>query len=382
MKVILFANTDWYLYNFRLPLAQYLRTQGLDVLFLSPPGEYGLRLREAGFRWQSIPMNRLSINPLRELILLNHIRRVYAHERPKLAHHFTIKSVVYGSLAARLTGTNARVNAVTGLGHVFTNTGVKARLLRPWVRLLLRLALGGTGSRLILQNPDDVHSFKQGRLIQPEFIRLIRGSGVDTERFKPTALTDSTRPLTMLLATRLLWEKGVGEYVTAAQQLREAGLSLNCLIAGQPDPGNPASIPVEQLKRWQQQGAVTLLGHVADMASLLKQVDIMVLPTNYGEGVPRSLLEGAACGLPLIATDVPGCREIVQHQHNGLLVPPRNVDALANAMRQLAENVQLRQQMGAASRAIVLEAFDQETVFQQTFAVYQELLPELNSTES
>ncbi len=381
MKVILFANTDWYLYNFRLPLAQYLRTQGLDVLFLSPPGEYGSRLREAGFRWQSIPMNRLSINPLRELILLNHIRRVYAHERPKLAHHFTIKSVVYGSLAARLTGTNARVNAVTGLGHVFTNTGVKARLLRPWVRLLLRLALGGTGSRLILQNPDDVHSFKQGRLIQPEFIRLIRGSGVDTERFKPTAPTDPTRPLTMLLATRLLWEKGVGEYVTAAQQLREAGLSLNCLIAGQPDPGNPASIPVEQLKRWQQQGAVTLLGHVADMASLLKQVDIMVLPTNYGEGVPRSLLEGAACGLPLIATDVPGCREIVQHQHNGLLVPPRNVDALANAMRQLAENVQLRQQMGAASRAIVLETFDQETVFQQTFAVYQELLPELNSTE-
>lgn len=381
MKIILFANTDWYLYNFRLPLAQYLRDNGLEVLFLSPPGEYGARLRAAGFRWESVPMNRRSINPLRELILLNHIRRVYARERPKLVHHFTIKNVVYGSLAARLTGTKARVNAVTGLGHVFTNAGFKARLLRPWVRLLLRLALGGTDSRLILQNPDDAYNFRQGRLIQPEFIRLIRGSGVDTERFKPTAPTDSTRPLTMLLATRLLWEKGVGEYVTAAQQLRNAGLPLNCLLAGQPDPGNPASIPVEQLKIWQQQGAVTLLGHVADMASLLKQVDIMVLPTNYGEGVPRSLLEGAACGLPLIATDVPGCREIVQHQHNGLLVPPRNIDALASAMRQLAEDASLRQRMGMASRAIALEAFDQQRVFQETFAVYQELLPELHLTE-
>jgi glycosyltransferase involved in cell wall biosynthesis len=373
MKIIFFANTDWYLFNFRLPLAHWLRARGHEILFLSPPGDYCERLRAAGFRWEPLPMDRRSLNPWREWRLLNHIRRLYARERPDLVHHFTIKSVVYGSLAARTLGIRRRVNAVTGLGHVFTDSGLKARALRPLVRALLRLALGGAGSRLILQNPDDERAFRTAGLIDPERIRLIRGSGVDTTRFQPVARTTDPHPLRVLLATRLLWEKGVGEYVAAARVLRASGMAIECLLAGEPDPGNPAAIPEDQLERWRAEGNVVLLGHVDDMPALLERVDIAVLPTSYGEGVPRSLLEAAACGLPLIATDVPGCREIVRDDENGLLIPARDSAALTAAIRRLSQDAALRARFGAASRARVLDDFDQTLVFERTLEVYREL---------
>ena len=395
MKILFFANTEWYLYNFRLPLARYLRDQGHEVVMLSPPGPYVAKLQAAGFRALTVPMQRRSLNPLRELALLNDIRRIYAQERPDLVHHFTIKCVVYGALAARLTGVAARIHAVTGLGHVFTSDSLKARLLRPPVRALLRLALGGAHSRLIVQNPDDQAAFQHTGLIDPRHIRLIRGSGVDTERFQPvdshsplphpdplrtTPARCATPPsprrglgtLKILLASRLLWEKGIGEYVAAARQLRQEGIAAELLLAGDPDPGNPASIPVEQLDRWRQDGDVTLLGHIDDMATLLAQTDIAVLP-SYREGTPRSLLEAAACGLPLVTTDAPGCREIVQHEVNGLLVPVKDAPALAAALRRLCQESETRQRMGHASRAKALAEFDQRIVFEKTLAVYEEL---------
>ncbi len=381
MKIIFFANTEWYLYNFRLPLACYLRDQSHDVVMLSPPGPYLAHLQAAGFRTLTIPMQRRSLNPLRELAVMNDICRLYAEERPDLVHHFTIKCVVYGALVARLTRIPACVNAVTGLGHVFTDHSRKNRLLRSPVRALLRLALGGVNSRLIVQNPDDQAVFEHASLIDPRHIRLIRGSGVDTERFRPDPERLRTTPpylrrgsgsLNILLASRLLWEKGIGEYVAAARQLRQDGIAAEFWLAGDPDPGNPASITPEQLVEWRQEGHVSLLGHVDDMPALLAQTDMAVLP-SYREGVPRSLIEAAACGLPLIATDAPGCREIVQHGVNGLRVPPKDATALANAIRQLCQDPAARQRMGQASRAKVLAEFDERRVFEQTWAVYQEL---------
>ena len=374
MKIILFANTDWYLYNFRLPLACHLREIGHDVVMLSPPGSYVARLQAAGFHALTVPMQRRSLNPVREVALLNEIRRVYADERPDLVHHFTIKCVVYGALAARMTGIPACVNAVTGLGHVFTSDGFKAHLLRPPVQALLRLAMNGPNSRLIVQNPDDHAAFLHAGLIEPCYVRLIRGSGVDTERFKPTNPSSrGNNPITILLASRLLWEKGIGEYVAAARQLRTEGIAAQFWLAGNPDPGNPASIPPEQLAEWQREGDIALLGQVDDMPSLLAQTDLAVLP-SYREGTPRSLLEAAACGLPLVATDAPGCREIVQHGVNGLLVPVKDSIALANAIRQLCRDPATRQSMGRASRAKVLAEFDERIVFEKTLAVYDELM--------
>jgi glycosyltransferase involved in cell wall biosynthesis len=373
VKVLFFANTDWYLYNFRLPLAKFLRERGLDVVMLSPSGSYGPLLRQAGFRWIGLDMNRRSLNPARELALIRRISAVYAAEMPDLVHHFTIKCVVYGSLIARWNGIRNHVNAVTGMGYVFSDDGYKARLLRPVVRNLIKAALGGEGSRLILQNKDDVAAFVAADLASEHRTHLIMGSGVDTSRFRPLNGSDERRVMRVLLASRLLWDKGIREYIEAANLLKAQKLAVEFLLAGSPDPGNPGSVPPSQLQKWQKSGAVHYLGHVSDMPRLLADIDVAVLP-SYREGVPRSLLEAAACGLPIVTTDVPGCREVVTHGVNGLLIPPRDPHALAAAIQRLYEQPAERARMGRAGRETVLNDFDQRIVFEKTFAVYTDLL--------
>ncbi|HEX2826106.1 MAG TPA: glycosyltransferase family 4 protein [Burkholderiales bacterium] len=373
MKVIFFANTDWYLYNFRLPLAKFLRARGFEVVMLSPAGSYGPLLQAEGFRWIGLDMDRRSLNPARELALIRRISAVYAAEKPDIVHHFTIKCVVYGSLIARRHGIRNRVNAVTGMGYVFSDEGYKARLLRPVVRNLIRATLGGEGSRLILQNRDDLAAFLAADLTSTERTHVIMGSGVDTARFHPAAEPGQSDTMRVLLASRLLWDKGIREYIDAANLLKEAGLPVEFLLAGNPDPGNPASVPEAQIAKWQEGQAVRYLGHIADMPRLLAEIDVAVLP-SYREGVPRSLLEAAACGLPIVTTDVPGCREVVKHGVNGLLVPARDPAALAAAIRFMWERPEERARMGSAARCAVLEYFDQDIVFEKTFAVYRDLL--------
>jgi glycosyltransferase involved in cell wall biosynthesis len=373
MKVIFFANTDWYLYNFRLPLAKFLRARGFEVVMLSPVGSYGPRLESEGFRWIGLDMERRSLNPARELALIRRISAVYAVERPDIVHHFTIKCVVYGSLIARWQGIRNRVNAVTGMGYVFSDDGYRARLLRPVVRNLIRATLGGEGSRLILQNKDDLAAFMAAELASTERTHVIMGSGVDTMRFQPAPPPREPRAMRVLLASRLLWDKGIREYIDAARLVKEAGLPVEFLLAGNPDSGNPASVPEWQIAKWQQDSAIRYLGHVAEMPRLLAEIDVAVLP-SYREGVPRSLLEAAACGLPIVTTDVPGCREVVRHGVNGLLVPARDPAALAAAIRFMWERPEERVRMGEAARQTILRDFDQSIVFEKTFAVYRDLL--------
>jgi asparagine synthase (glutamine-hydrolysing) len=379
VKVLLFANTDWYLYNFRLPLAQALRDSGANVVLVSPPGPYGPRLLEHGFRWIAVPMRRRSLNPVREAGLIVRLVLLYRAERPDLAHHFTLKCLVYGSLAARAAGIAGCVNAVAGMGYVFSSRSAGARLLRPVLESVLRRLMlrNGGRMRLILQNFDDRAVFLRQRLARPEDIRVIRGSGVDTARFHPPV---DTPPRTVasfraLLATRLLWDKGVGEFVEAARLLKASGVAAEFLIAGSPDAGNPAAVPAATIAGWEREGVIKALGHVEPMDGLLREVDLVVLPTTYGEGVPRILLEAAASGLAIVATDVPGCREIVEHDVNGLLVTPGNTVALANAIERLAADPDERLRFGRAGRARALAEFDQRIVIRDTLAVYQELAP-------
>ncbi|MDM8557665.1 glycosyltransferase family 4 protein [Candidatus Parabeggiatoa sp. HSG14] len=374
MKILLFANTDWYLYNFRLPLAKYLREKGLEVILVSSDGPYGHYFEENGFRWIPIPMNRRSLNPWTEIKLLFYLTKLYIKEKPDLVHHFTIKCVVYGSLAAQFAGIKSRINAITGLGHVFTTKTFRTKLLRPFVSYLLRFTLQGTQSRLILQNPDDVHTIMQAHLALSKHIRLICGSGVDTKRFQPFFIPKKIPKIfKVLLATRLLWEKGVGEYVEAARILNH-NQTVKFFLAGSPDPGNPASVSLEQIMAWEREGIITVLGHLDNMELFLKQVDLAVLP-SYREGVPRSLLEAAACGLPIVTTDAPGCREVVANGINGLLVPCKDSTVLAEAIQYMMEHPQERKRMGVASRNKVLAEFDQKIIFKKTFRVYKELLP-------
>jgi glycosyltransferase involved in cell wall biosynthesis len=375
LKALFFANTDWYLFNFHLSLARRLRTEGFDVLLVSPAGEYGSSLTRAGFRWQPLPMNRRSLNPLRELGLLVRLIRLYRRERPDVVHHFTIKCAVYGAVAASLAGIPARINAVAGMGYVFTNPSLKARLLRPLVRGLMRWVLDNPRSRLILQNADDVAAFREAGIADDRRIRLIKGSGVDTWRFRPRVEPIMSGPETwVLLAARLLWDKGVGEYVEAARRLSAAGMPIRFLLAGAPDAGNPASIPEMELAAWAAEGVVEILGQVADMPALLDRVDIVVLP-SYREGLPKGLIEAAACALPLVTTDVPGCREVVTDGVDGLIVPVRDGAALAYAIRRLREDPAWAGELGRAARERTLKEFDERIVHTRILGVYRELLP-------
>lgn len=380
VKVLLFANTDWYLYNFRRSFALSLRDAGYEVLLVSPDGPYGAKLRELGLHWLPAPMNRRSLNPLRELFFVNWLRRLLKQEGVDLVHGFTIKCAVYGALAARLAGDRARISAVAGMGYVFVNNHLKARLLRPVVRVLLRMALMGSRSRLILQNPDDFAFFERERLSTPKQMRLILSSGVDCNRFYPV-LKEGYRaePLKVLLPARLLWDKGVGEFVEASRSLKSRGAKIDFLLAGDPDDGNPSAVPEMQIRAWETEGLIKWLGHVDDMPELYRSVDLVALP-SYREGVPKSLIEASACGKPVITTDAPGCREVVVDGQNGFLIPVKDAHALANAIAKLDDSEELRVKMGAKARQIAIDKFDEKIVLSQTLDVYDELLHEAGNT--
>ena len=374
-KVVLFANTDWYLYNFRLSLIRRLREEGYDLLLISPPGEYGERLKALGFRWQALPMDRRSLNPFAEARLLVHLVRLLRRERADLVHGFTIKAAVYGGLAGRIAGLRGRVGAVAGLGWVFNSEAAKARLLRPLVRALLRLSLGGPRSRLILQNPDDVALFHRRRMVRDEHVRLIKGSGVDMTRFTPPDAPRKTgEPLRVLLAARLLWDKGLEEYVEASRILKGEGRSVRFLLAGQTDPGNPAAASETVVRGWADDKLVEWLGHVEDMPALIRGSHVVTLPSRYGEGLPKVLIEAAGCARPLIATDQPGCREVVTDGVEGFLIHGHDAPALARAVAALDDDPELARRMGEAARRKAFAEFDHEIVMAKTIGVYRELI--------
>ena len=375
MKIVLFANTDWYLWNFRRSLARALHEAGHEVLLLSPEGPHGPKLRELGLDWRPLVMERRSLNPLRELALVWSLRGLLRREKPDLVHGFTIKCAVYGALAARAAGVPARVSAVAGLGYVFISDSLKARVLRPVVRTLMRFAFDGANARLVLQNPDDVALFTHAGLCDPARIRFIEGSGVDCSRFVPPARERGPgEPLKVVLPARLLWDKGLAEYVEAARILKGQGRKVILQVAGDPDPGNPAAVPEAAVRAWMAEGLIEWLGHVDDMPGLFARVDVVALP-SYREGLPKGLIEAAACARALVATDVPGCREVVTHEADGLLVPVREALPLAAAIARLDDDASLCRRLGAAAREKALARFDERSVITRTLAVYNELHP-------
>jgi glycosyltransferase involved in cell wall biosynthesis len=365
MKVLLFANTDWYLYNFRRDLALGLRDRGDEVILLSPPGEYANRLQELGFRWLSIGLSRRSMNPLRELGTIVRLAQIYRREKPDLVHHFTVKCVLYGTLAARWVGVKAIINSITGLGYIFLPGGPWKRVLRSFVYLWYRLILRGT--QVIFENDEDRQSFIRNGFIQLQDDNLIPGVGVDTTRFKLSPLPAGV-PI-VLMATRLLWDKGVGEFVEVAHQLHSEGIKARFILAGRTDPGNPASISEAQVETWRSEGHIEWLGWIENMATVLEQSSIICLP-SYREGLPTVLIEAGACGRPVVATDVPGCRLAVQDGVTGLLVSERDIKSLADALRRLLSNPVICQDMGSAGRRRVEEMFSSERILVQILEVY------------
>ena len=369
MKAILFANTDWYLYNFRLEYARFLQNKGWEVVFLSPEGEHAEKLKEAGFRHIVFNFSRKGINPIREAETIRRIRAVYEAEKPDLVHHFTIKCVIYGSLAAKETGINAVVNSITGLGYMFLSNRPHVRVIREIVKRLYKKALAGT--QVIFENPDDRALFLEMGLTTEENSHIVLGTGIDTERFKPVPPTNNI-PLTILPA-RMIWDKGVKEFVDAATEIRKAGIQARFALVGNNDVGNPTCIPFEQLTQWQKEGNVEWWGWQDDVPTVLSMCHIVCLP-SYREGLPKILIEAASCGRPIVTTDVPGCREVVRDGENGLLVPAKNAGALKDALLRLIESRELRETMGNASREKAVRLFSNEIVNDGIFAIYQKAL--------
>jgi glycosyltransferase involved in cell wall biosynthesis len=376
MKFVFYANTDWYLYNFRLSTALRLKAEGHEVVMLSPPGEFGERFSSHELRWIQLTMDRASLNPFREAQTISALTRILRAERPDLLHNFTVKCAIYGALAARAARVPAVVNAVAGMGYVFASDAMLARTLRPMVKLLMRGTLGGKQSRLILQNPDDADAFVRARLVPQQHIRVIRSSGVNLERFLPVVASPEPRPLRVLMAARLLWEKGIGEFIEAARMLRAQGRNIEFVIAGSPDPGNPRSASREQAEGWVAEGLVDWRGHVDDMPTLMRSMDVIALPSYYREGVPKSLIEAAACGLAVVTTNLPGCREVVSEDGvDGLHVEPRCARSLAERLAMLDDDRVLVRRLGDEARRKAMEHFDEQMVIRRTIEVYDELLP-------
>jgi glycosyltransferase involved in cell wall biosynthesis len=369
-KLLFFVTEDWYFCSHRLSLGKAALEAGFEVVLVTNVQAHREVIESLGIRIVPLQQQRGGLNPFREVKVLFSLLQIYHQEQPDLVHHIAVKPVLYGSLVARWLGLPCQVNALTGLGWIYSSKRWFPRILGLGLTQLLRILL--QRGKVIVQNPDDQRWLSQ--LGVPTVnIRLILGSGVDLQEFQPARQSGPFIPVVMLVA-RMLWDKGVGEFVEASTILRKRGLNVNFVLVGSPDKSNPASLTEKELLVWHKQKLIEWWGHREDISDCYSNADIACLP-SYREGLPKSLLEAAACGLPIVTTNTPGCREVVRHMDNGLLVSVRDALDLADALEILLKDEQLRNKMGKKSREIAEKKFSIESVVEQTLNVYKEFLP-------
>jgi glycosyltransferase involved in cell wall biosynthesis len=372
-KLLYLVTEDWYFWTHRFPLAVAALAEGYEVVLATNVGKHCNLINEAGIR--VIPlrnMRRSSMNIFRELAGFLEITKIFITERPRLVHLVALKPVIYGSIAAKISGKIGVINALGGLGHLFSsqksgNAALKWTLLR-----VCRWIFNRKLTKLILQNDDDLRQVSGDGAVDLTKIALIRGAGVDLSMYKPSALPAG--PPIVMLASRMLWDKGVGEFVSAAELLKAKGVSARFVLIGEPDTENPSSISRQQLTHWAQAGAIEWWGHRDDMPHTLPLASIVCLPSYYGEGVPKVLIEAMACARSIITTDMPGCRDLVHGRRNGILVKPQDPAALANAIETLITDPSQCLVMGLEGRKIAEVNYGLEDVIQQTVKIYTELL--------
>ncbi len=368
-KTLLYVTTqDWVFIGNRLPMARAARDAGFDVHVATHVENKADAIRAEGFTLHPIPFRR-GLSPFAILSTIAALRKIKRELKPDLVHHIGLQICVPGGLSS--LGINTpQVNAMTGLGYAFTGTTARARALRVAISAVLRFLLNRDNSITLVQNPDDQRVLEDAG-IEPQRITLIPGSGVDTEKLQPMPEPDGA--ITVGFAGRLLVEKGIRALVAAHRILRARGVGVKLLIAGDPDPRNPASVSLEEAKAWSNEPGITWLGHIDDISALWKRSHIVALP-SHREGLPMSLLEAAACGKPMVATDAPGCREIVVDGQTGLLVPIEDPNGLADAIEKLAASKELRQRFGEAARKLVETRMSATSIGAQTVALYQKAL--------
>jgi glycosyltransferase involved in cell wall biosynthesis len=320
--------------------------------------------------WHDLPIGR-DLSPAGEARTLASLMALYRRLRPDLVHHIRPKAIVYGGLAARSLGIHAVINTLTGLGHVFHTDSIRARLLRTPVTQGLRLACGHANQRLVVQNSEDFQICVQAGICPANRLVLIKGSGVDLRRYRP--LPEPQGTVLVILPGRMLWDKGVREFVAAAEQLRSSGLPVKFALVGRVDPESPAALTADDLRAWEESGAVEWWGWRDDMRQVIAQSHIVCLP-SYGEGAPRALMEAAACARAIVTTDVAGCRDVVIDGWNGLVVPPRDTQALAAALHRLITQPELRSRLAQNGPPMMEEHFSLRTVIARNLALYREVL--------
>ncbi len=371
-RLLFVINHAGFFLSHRLPLAIAAREAGYEVHVATPRSKHVPQLQSTGLLWHEFPLTRSGVNPIAEWRSFRRLCQIYRQVRPQLVHHVTSKAVLYGTLAARLTGVHAIVNAVSGMGHVYTEGGLWRRALRAGISLGYRMALRHSRMRVIVQNREHLELFVNKGWVRKTEVVLVPGSGVDLDRFIPRP---GPRPgvVRIVLASRLLYTKGVADFVAAARLLKQRNVGARFVLVGEPDNDNLASIPLDVLRSWNAEGVIDYQGRQEDMLAVFAETDIVCLPTFYNEGIPKVLVEAAACGLPIVTTDWPGCREIVAHGDNGLLVPIKNPGALADALETLVRDDALRHAMGRRGRLRVEGEYSLATVIRKTLRIYEDL---------
>ena len=371
MKLLLIINSPEFFLTHRLPLALAARDAGVEVEIATGPGLACEKIRNLGFVHHLLPLKRSSVNPLLEFYSLVAFWKLMRSVKPNLLHLVTIKPAIYGSLTARLAKVPAVLVAISGLGSTFVTSGKKISWLRRVVEFLYKQAFRHPNIRVVFQNESDRSLLINLEAIKADQSYLIRGSGVSLTDypFKPEPCGE----VVVTFASRLLVEKGVLEFIDSARILKRRGLSIRFWLVGELDLENPSSVKWDDITFWHESGLVEYLGFRSDISEIFANSNIVVLPSYYGEGLPKVLIEAAACGRAVVTTDMPGCRDAIRPNISGVLVPDRNAEKLADAIERLVFDSDLRQAMGKAGRDLAKHDFTIEKVVSSHMKIYSEL---------
>ncbi|MBI87034.1 MAG: glycosyltransferase family 1 protein [Candidatus Marinimicrobia bacterium] len=371
-RILFIVSEDWYFVSHRLELAIKSIEKGYNVALLSRYHKDKTMIENLGIQTIDWTLDRSSKNIFKETIAIKNVVTAINAFKPHLVHSVAFKPVLYSAIGCYIKKIDNRIFALAGLGYVFSSSSIKAKIIQFVLKKVMKKMLMGNKTRLILQNPNDVTVLESSNLIAKNKIRLIRGAGVNVDKFFYKELPIKT--FNVVLSSRMLYSKGIEDFKECAKIIGGLSKHIKFQIVGKPDEHNPDSIPLNVLNKWSKAENFEYKGFRNDMVKILHESSLVCLPTSYGEGIPKALLEGASCGRPIIAYDVPGCREIVEHGHNGFLIERKNINSLADAIYTLYQNYRLCVKMGQNGRRIIEKNFTTEIIVSKTQKVWEELL--------
>lgn len=373
MKIIYFVSEDWYFYSHRLPIARAAKKNRYEVVVVTKVNKHDKLILQEGFKLIPIKLNRRGKNPFIELKIIFKLFQIFQKEKPDIIHNVALKPVIYGSITAFFLKRTCIVNALAGLGYIFSGDNASKSFYRTVFISIYKLIFMREKSIGLFQNPEDKNLFISKKILPFNRAVLIKGSGVDVKKYAHKEEVDGS-VVKILIASRMLWSKGIGDLIKASHLLAKKNIIFKTIIVGKPDECNPDSIPLEKLKEWDKLDYVEYLGYQNNMQNIIKNSNIVALPTTYGEGVPKFLIEAVSSGRAIVTNNEPGCKEIVKNNVNGFLVESKNIQSLAEALETLILDRDLRVKFGKAGRKIVENEFSEEIVIEKTLNLYKSLL--------